>query len=132
MVQYVGSNNNIIDVDTDETGISVTVYTGGGDGLVEDVAVTAAGIPELVEVILEGPDGETPAERIVRFAAMFDATAGTLVPAPVGALRLVLAFLHRAAGHRDYETWSLEDCQAVAQLLADIGTWAGVVRPHLT
>lgn len=129
MVQYVGTDNNIIDVAADPLGVSVAVFTNGEDN---DVDVPVSGIPELVEVILEGPEGETPAERVVRFAAMFDAPAGTLIPPPVGALRLTLAFLHRAAKHRDYESWPLADCQAVSDLLYDIDAWAQQVRPHLT
>ena len=126
-MQYVGSDNNIIDVCHDPLGVSVAVYTDD-----DDVDVPVGGIPELVEVILAAPEGETDAERIVRFAAMFADPAGTLIPPPVGALRLTLAFLHRAAKHRDYEAWSLADCQAVSDLLFDIDAWARQVRPHLT
>lgn len=115
-MQYVGSDNNIIDVCHDPLGISVPV----------------AGIPELVEVLLEGEEGETPAERVVRFAAMFDRGAVELCPPPVGALRLVLAFLHRAVKHRDYETWLQADCEAVLELLFDIDQWGRVVRLKLT
>lgn len=124
--QFIDTNGTTLDVTGDDTGISLDMYPGGR----ADLDVPFDLLPDLIAVLLSGPDDEGMKDLADRYDAMFTPPGGTQPHRPE-LIWLACSYLHRLLKHRDYETWAEEDRDGFDGMLLELIATAYALRPKL-